>query len=108
MEKPKDRLKEARVRAGYKTPAEAARVVRELNKNTLTSHENGNRDLSKQAAVKYGRIFNVDPGWLLYGTNTPKTDNLDDEIIALLQRVNDQQKTAFLEMLRSFVSVKDQ
>lgn len=105
MDEPKDRLRQARLNAGYKTPAEAARSVRELNKNTLTSHENGNRDLSRQSAMKYGRIFGVNPGWLLYGDKAAN-DDLDSAIIELLNKTSYQQKLAFLEMLRAFVSSK--
>lgn len=68
MELPKDRLKQARAAAGFETPSDAARTYpRDLNVNTLISHENGNRDISRKAAEKYGRVFGVDPGWLLYG-----------------------------------------
>lgn len=68
LEKPKDRLRQARENAGYGSPTEAAREhSREMNQNTLISHENGNRDISRKAAIKYGRVFGVDPGWILYG-----------------------------------------
>lgn len=102
MKAPKDRLKYARLKAGYKTPADAARSVRELNKNTLTSHENGNRELSRQAAEKYGRIFGVTPGWLLYGDNVIDNEIIS-EIIELLRNANDQQRKALLNMIRSFL-----
>lgn len=70
MEKPKDRLKQARAAAGYETPSDAAKAhARDLNKNTLISHENGNRDISRKAALKYARVFGVDAGWLLYGAS---------------------------------------
>ncbi|WP_049732905.1 LexA family transcriptional regulator [Rhizobium ecuadorense] len=69
MKKPKDRLQEARAAAGFDSPTEAASAFpREINKNTLISHENGNRDLSRKAAEKYAALFNVDAGWLLYGS----------------------------------------
>lgn len=64
---PKDRLKEARLKAGYATPSDAARSLKDINKNTLISNENGNRPISRQAAVKYGKAFDVEPGWILYG-----------------------------------------
>src|SRR3569623_2658913 len=60
------RLQQARAHAGYASPSDAARALREINKNTLISHENGNRPLSRKAAEKYGRLFGVDPGWLLF------------------------------------------
>ncbi len=68
METMNDRLRKARIAAGFEKAADAARAYpRELNQNTLTSHENGNRNYPAAAAEKYGRIFGVDPGWLLYG-----------------------------------------
>lgn len=69
MNKPKDRLQEARAAAGFDSPTEAALAFpRDINKNTLISHENGNRDLSRKAAEKYAKLFGVDAGWLLYGS----------------------------------------
>lgn len=66
-QEPKDRLQEARAKAGYKTPAEAARAYRDINQNTLTSHENGHRKISKKAAENYARLFGVEAGWILFG-----------------------------------------
>jgi phage repressor protein C with HTH and peptisase S24 domain len=69
MKKPKDRLQEARAAAGFDTPTEAASAFpRDINKNTLISHENGNRDISRKAAEKYAKLFGVEAGWLLYGS----------------------------------------
>lgn len=68
MEKPKDRLKQARAAAGYETPSDAARAhPRDINVNTLISNENGNRDISRKAAEKYAKLFGVTAGWILYG-----------------------------------------
>jgi len=64
---PKDRLKLAREKAGFANPTDAAKAHRELNKNTLISNENGNRDISRKAAEKYALVFGVDAGWILYG-----------------------------------------
>jgi len=67
MAQPKDRLKQARIAAGYDTPTDAAKAIRDINRNTLTSHENGNRDISRKAAERYAHYFDVSAGWLLYG-----------------------------------------
>jgi DNA-binding XRE family transcriptional regulator len=82
-EEPKHRLQKARADAGFKSPAEAARAIREINQHTLTSHENGNRPISKKAAEQYARLFGVRAGWLLFGEeseDSPKTplDRLRD------------------------------
>jgi phage repressor protein C with HTH and peptisase S24 domain len=67
MEMPKDRLKRARAAAGYDSPTDAANAFpRDVNKNTLISHENGNRPISKKAAEKYGELFGVSAGWILF------------------------------------------
>lgn len=62
----KQRLKEARERAGFRSPTDAARAFSYLNQNTIISHENGNRPISKRSAEKYARAFGVSPGWLLF------------------------------------------
>lgn len=68
MEQPKDRLKRAREGAGYASPADASRRSRtKINANTLTSNENGNRDISRKMAQVYAEAFGVSAGWLLYG-----------------------------------------
>jgi SOS-response transcriptional repressor LexA len=64
---PKHRLQEARANAGFESPSDAARAFREINQNTLISHENGNRKISKGAAERYGKAFGVEPGWILFG-----------------------------------------
>jgi SOS-response transcriptional repressor LexA len=68
MTEPKDRLKMARQKAGFDSPTDAARAFKELNINTLISNENGNRPISRKAAEKYAKLFEVDPGWILFGT----------------------------------------
>ncbi|WP_292577414.1 hypothetical protein [Mesorhizobium sp.] len=42
-------MQQARAQAGYASPSDAARALRDINKNTLISHENGNRPLSRKA-----------------------------------------------------------
>lgn len=72
---PRHRLQQARAQAGYATPSDAARALRDINKNTLISHENGNRPLSRKAAEKYGKLFGVDPGWLLFNGDRQADDD---------------------------------
>jgi hypothetical protein len=78
MEEPKDRLKAARLKAGYKKASDAARDIKEINKNSLISNENGNRAISKKQAEVYARVFNVEggPGWILFGEVPDKADLL--------------------------------
>lgn len=83
---PKDRLQQARKAAGYDTPTDAARAFpRDINVNTLISNENGNRALSRKAAEKYGKLFGVQAGWLLYGEGAePVRSDVD---VPLLSKV---------------------
>ncbi|MCP8894271.1 XRE family transcriptional regulator [Shinella daejeonensis] len=66
---PRFRLQQARAKAGFNSPSEAARAFpRDINRNTLISHENGNRAISKKAAEKYGELFGVAAAWILFDT----------------------------------------
>jgi hypothetical protein len=103
MEEPKDRLRAMRMRAGYEKASDAARDIKEINKNTLISHENGNRPISKKSAEVYARVFNVEggPGWILFGEIPDKANllktarekaiadfNADSGIINKIVRIN--------------------
>ena len=66
MDSPKDRLKRARVNAGFETATDAAAKLRQINKNTLLSNENGNRAISRKMAQTYADAFNTTAGWILY------------------------------------------
>ena len=66
MEEPKDRLKQARAKF-FASPTEAATAIREINRNTLISNENGNRAISRKMAEVYAKHFDVSAGWILYG-----------------------------------------
>lgn len=67
MMTPNVRLKMAMNAAGFETPTEVARRFRDINQNTIISHLNGNRAVSKKAAEKYARLFHCTAGWILYG-----------------------------------------
>lgn len=58
------RLREARAKAGYTSIAAAAEAFG-FQPPTLTSHENGTRGFDVEVAVRYGKAFKVNPGWLL-------------------------------------------
>lgn len=76
MDSPKDRLKNARIAAGYKTATDAASQIRDINKNTISSNENGNRPISRKMAEVYAVAFNVSAGWLLYGEGNDNSSEI--------------------------------
>jgi transcriptional regulator with XRE-family HTH domain len=65
-----ERLKQARIAAGYATPTEAARAFG-WAVSTYLGHENGDRNPSKVAAKRYANAFRTTAGYLLYGEQTP-------------------------------------
>lgn len=65
------RLRWLRERAGIKTAKEAAQKFK-WNYNTYKSHESGTkRNISKQAATRYKKAFNVSLDFLLTGAQPP-------------------------------------
>jgi DNA-binding XRE family transcriptional regulator len=58
-----ERLREARLRAGYTSAAAAARQFR-WTKPTYAGHENGSRTFSWEDAQRYAKAFKVEPLWL--------------------------------------------
>lgn len=71
MDEAKDRLKDARLRAGHKSGSDAA-LAFGWNKSTYLSTENGYRGLSASKAQQYARAFGTYAEWLLYGKNEPE------------------------------------
>ena len=62
-----DRLRTARVAAGYATAKHAAEAMG-ASVPTYIQHENGTRGYPASRAERYARFFRVSPEWLLYGT----------------------------------------
>jgi DNA-binding XRE family transcriptional regulator len=67
-----DRLKQARIRAGFRSASEAANNYGWTN-STYAAHENGTRGVKVEDAKKYALAFRTDPGYLLFGTETAKS-----------------------------------
>lgn len=76
---PNERLKQARIAAGYGTATDAAEALG-VSRATYIGHENGLRGFRSEAAERYGRKFKVRAGWLLTGempmSNTPDRPEL--------------------------------
>jgi SOS-response transcriptional repressor LexA len=66
------RLKQARVNAGFDSAQEAADAFC-WKPAAYRHHENGTRGFGADVAKKYGRAFKVKPGWLLGWENTDPT-----------------------------------
>jgi hypothetical protein len=66
-----DRLREARIAAGFVTASAAARSLG-VPVPTYSHHENGGRPLGVEAGGFYASRFNVDPAWLLLGEHYPR------------------------------------
>lgn len=64
---PHDRLRKARIAAGYRSMAQAVRRFSWSNA-TYKAHELGIRNMSATVAAHYARAYRVDPAWILYGT----------------------------------------
>jgi phage repressor protein C with HTH and peptisase S24 domain len=61
-----ERLKEARIGAGFRTGTDAAKAAG-VPVATYNAHENGNRSLTVRSSELYSKTFNVRGSWLLTG-----------------------------------------
>lgn len=75
-----ERLKRARVAAGYETATEAAEAFG-WNVNTYRSNENGARPFSRESAIKYSRAFRVGVEWLITGRGGMKGSRRGVEVL---------------------------
>lgn len=67
MSEPKDRLKEAREKAGFPS-ARAAALKNHWPVSTYASHENGQTpEIPPKTARKYAKAFGVTAAWLQHG-----------------------------------------
>lgn len=64
------RLKTARLKAGFRFATEAARALNVIEP-TYLSHENGSRDFDAESAARYARRYGTSVEWLLYGRGQP-------------------------------------
>lgn len=74
-ETPADRLRRARIDAGYST-AKAAAEAFGWNVNTYISNENGNAPYSFKKAQVYAQRLKVSPEWLYTGASAPESAGL--------------------------------
>jgi hypothetical protein len=72
MEKPHDRLRLIREKRGYKSARDAARAYG-WPIDAYASHENGNRNIPPDAAIRYSNAFIFSLDWLYKGTIAEKS-----------------------------------
>lgn len=104
MEEPSDRLRAARIAAGYvdrdgvRKAAEAMRVPYA----TYAGHENGSRGITASAGRRYANFYKISAEWLLYGKGTPKAGQLHPilEIYESLSRPKQEEAFDFLRFLK--------
>lgn len=95
-ERPCDRLKRARKEAGYAT-ATAFHTKHGIPQSTYSMHESGRRPLDVPTAEKYGRLLNVSPAWLLYGSLTRVREKQENIKLARTPVVGQVQAGAWVE-----------
>lgn len=83
-----DRLRKARIAAGYKSAAAAADDQKpKWNKNSYASNENGNAPFSFKTAQKYATAFRVRAEWLYAGTGSMREEDTGVAMVRILGTV---------------------
>lgn len=70
-----DRLRQARINAGFESAAAAAKRYG-WTVSTYSSHENGQTPVPVEAAMEYGPRFRVSPAWILTGEGHAKSQTI--------------------------------
>lgn len=74
---PHERLREARLEAGYRSARAAAKRFN-WAEATYGAHENGSRKFGLETARDYGRAFKRNPIWIVFGTEDLAAVSVDD------------------------------
>lgn len=107
MDTPADRLRHARVRAGYNTGKEAAEALG-FPVSTYLGHENGSRGFPAKKAAIYARRYKVTEEWLLYGKGDApgETDDPKAEVVRLFRQLPPIKKAEAIGYLRGLAEVQ--
>ena len=70
MSSASDRLRQARIAAGFTSAAKAAAAIG-IGATTYVAHENGQNAFTAEQAERYAEAFDVDAAWLLFGQTDP-------------------------------------
>lgn len=108
MSDPAERLRIARLRAGYATGKEAAEALG-FPVSTYLSHENGSRGYPAKKAFTYARKFKVREQWLLYGVGPApgETDDVKAEVVDITDRLPPLKLAEALGYLRALANSQE-
>ena len=99
MSEMSERLREARVEAGYSSASAAARA-HGWKTSSYIAHENGQNNFDAEQAQEYARAFKSSAEWLLWGQNPPST-GIDAELRQLPPDVSQKLIAEFNAMIRT-------
>ena len=101
MMTPAERLRIARMRAGFNTAKEAAEAMG-FAVSTYIAHENGSRGYPAKKAYTYARKFKVKEQWLLYGVGEAPGDTGSEqaEIVRLIDHLPPLKRAEAIGYLR--------
>lgn len=101
---PHERLREARERAGFTGPAEAAQHFN-WNENSYKSRENGKRAILPASAEKYAKAYHVKAGWILFEEGPgPELTPEEMSVLSKFRMMGESHKRVVLEMCDSLLS----
>ena len=108
MTDPAERLRIARLRAGYETGKDAAEALG-FPVSTYLGHENGSRGYPAKKAEIYARKFKVREQWLLYGVGEGpgQTGDQSAEIVNIIDRLPPLKKAELIGYLRALANRSD-
>lgn len=108
MSDPAERLRIARLRAGFATAKEAAEAMG-FPVSTYLAHENGSRGYPAKKAFTYARKFKVREQWLLYGVGPApgETGDVKAEVVDITDRLPPLKLAEALGYLRALANSQE-
>ncbi len=96
-----DRLRDARIKAGY-TSAAAAASHFGWTVSSYCSHENGHRGIKLDVLERYARAFSVDSAWLLKGDlETFPPERIAIDLFEVFRLINEAPQQLIIELEES-------
>ncbi len=102
METEFDRLRTARVNAGFASTAKAIRRFGWV-KSTTYCHENGLRGMTRHEARKYARAYGVSIDWLLTGEDTSR-DMSSNSLLAVFDMLTPERQRLLAGIADTFLT----